>query len=437
MIRKFSLLLFCLTLSIYSCKKDSPPDYPSVQISAPYSLATFNVPCTIQVTGHVSDSKSLTSVTVYLANGQNVAVEPTLQIPVTSGNMNISCLYQLNDIHLPGGEYYMTITASNGTNIGSAFRQIYIDALPIKRTAIYAITRDATGVHAWGIDSVFQVSPAYSYTVSGDYSSSDINSYYQQLYVAGHDSGNVNVNVVPNIAPAWNIPGDVAPAPYFTNIYCNNDAEFVSYYNSAAPVVKCYNHLGILQRVYNIAVGYYPVKTYLWAGWLLAEEKSISSSQENLVTFYENTAAGYEQATLPGPIVTMFGQDNNDIFVFGNKSSGGAYMQLYNLTGNLFYSPISLPAGQLLSAAQINANTYLLSFSSGTIYQYTYNPNSIVSYINGITASTIRYDSIDNQVITASGKIVSAYNYTVSNATLVNSVTISDSVRDLRILYNK
>jgi len=437
MIRKISLLLFCLVLSIYSCKKDTPPDYPSVQISAPYSLVTFNVPCTIQVTGHVSDSKTLTSVTIYIANSQNVAVEPTVQIPITSNNMNVSCLYQLNDIHLPGGEYYMTITASNGTNISSAFQQIYIDALPTKRTAIYAITRDATGVHAWGIDSVFQVSPAYSYSVSGDYSSSDINSYYQQLYIAGHDSGNVNVNVVPNVAPAWNIPGAITSSPYFTNVYCNNDAEFISYYNSASPAVKCYNHLGVLQSIYNVATGYYPVKTYLWAGWLLTEEKSLSSSQENLVTFYESTTAGYEQAVLPGPIMAMYGQDNNDIFVFGNNSSGGAYMQLYNLTTNLFYSPVALPSGQLLSAAQVNANTYLLSFSRGAIYQYTYNPNSIVSYINGITASTVRYDSIDNQVITASGKTVNAYNYTISSATLVNSVTLSDSVRDVRILYNK
>lgn len=437
MVKKI-IILFSSLLFIYSCKKDSSPDYPSVQISSPYSLATFNVPGSIQVTGHASDAKSLTSVTVYIANSQNIAAEEVIQIPITSNNMNISCSYLLNDIHMPGGEYYMTIAASNGTNSSSAFQQIYVDALPTKRTAIYAITRDGSGVHAWGIDSAFQISPSFSYTVPGDYSSSDVNSYYQQLYIAGHDSGNVSVYSVPAIAPDWSIAGNPSPAPYFTNVYCSRDAELVSYFNNTTCYVKYFNHLGVIQAVYNAATGYYPIKTFLWGGWLFMEEKSISSSQENLVTFYASTGGGLEQTTI-APIVAMYGYDNNDIFIFGNNSSGGAYIKLYTISGNIFYSPaFSLSSyGQLLSAAQVNLNTYLLSFSNGSVYQYTYNPVSIVSYIPGITASTIRYDSINNQVITASGKIVNEYNYTVGFATLVNSLTISDSVRDIRILYNK
>jgi hypothetical protein len=439
MSKKLTILFFLLLLGVYSCTKDSPPDYPSVQITSPYSLAYFNVPGTIQVTGYVSDSKSLTSVTVYIGNGQNTAVEETIQIPITSDNMNVSCAYELNDIHMPSGVYYMTITASNGTNVTSAFKQIYVTALPAKRTAVYAITRDAAGVHAWGIDSVFKVSPAFSYTVPGDYSSSAINSYYQQLYIAGHDSGNVTVYSVPYVSSDWNLVGSVGPQPYFTNVYCNNDLEYVSYYSTVNGYIRNYNHRGVIQAVYNAPAGYYPIKTYLWNGWLFAEEKNISSTSENLVTFYSLTGGGYEQTTISGPVVEMFGYDSKDIFIFGNSSSGGGYIKMYNIPGNTFYTP-AIPLnsyGQLLSAAQINSNTYLISFSNGNVYQYTYNPVSIVSYINGITASTVRYDSIDNQVITASGNIVNEYNYGVSSATLANSVTISDSVRDLRILFNK
>src|SRR6185312_4697943 len=258
--KMLSLLFLIFFLALCSCKKDTPAGYPSVQISAPYPSAIFNVPCTIQVTGHASDSKSLTSVTVYIANGQNVAVESPIKIPVTSNSMNVSCLYRLSDIHLPSGQYYMTITASNGTNTASAFQQIYIDAVPTKSVAIYAITRDAMGVHAWGIDSTFHVSPAYSYSVLGDYSSFDINSYYQQLYIAGHDSGNVNVYSVPMPSPDWAISGTPSPTPYFTNVCCNNDAEFISYYANNMPngYVKCYNHLGALQSVFNATTGYYP-----------------------------------------------------------------------------------------------------------------------------------------------------------------------------------
>lgn len=432
--RKNIILLFCFFLGLYSCKKDSPAGYPSVQISSPYSGEYFNVPGTIQVTGHASDSKQLTAVNVYIANAKNMAVEQTVKIPVTSNSMNISLGYLLNDIHMPGGEYYMTISASNGTNISSAFQQIYVDALPTKRTAIYAITRNSAGVHALKINSSFEDS--LGFTVSGDYSSSDINSYYQQLYIAAHDSGNLNVYAVPQGGTVWGIEGPVTSAPYFTNVYCKEDVEFISYYNLG--YVKSFNHSGAIQATYTIFPGYYPIKTYLWNGFLFIEEKSMSSSQESLWMFYEASAASYKQAALGGPVVAMYGFDNDDIFVFGNNSSGGAYMHMYKISTNLFYSPISLASyGNILSAAQINANTYLIGFSDGKIYQYTYNPNSIVPYISGITASNIRYDSINNQVITSSGNVVSEYNVGINNGTFVTSVTLPDSVMDVRILFNK
>jgi hypothetical protein len=433
--RKITIPFFLLFLGIYSCNKNSPPDYPSVQISSPYSLATFNVPGTIQVTGHASDSKSLTSISVYIANSQNQPVEQSILVPVTSNSMNISLTYELNDIHMAGGEYYMTITASNGTNIASAFQQIYIDALPTKRTAIYAITRSSAGINAWKINSAFQDS--LSFTVSGDYSSSDINTYYQQLYIAARDSGNVNVYSVPNPAELeWNIPGSPNPNPYFTNIYCNNDGEYLSYFT--LDYVKCFNHSGQLQATYNTYAGYYPIKTFLWDNLVFIEEKSISSSAENLWAYYQGSGPKQQMPLPAGPMVAMCGYDNNDIFLFGNNSTGGAYMVLYSISANNYFSPITLaPYGQLLSVAQVNSNTYLMGFSDGIIYQYTYNPNSITPYINGVTASHVRYDSINNQVITASGKMVSEYNYGISSGTFITSVMLPDSVMDVRILFNK
>ena len=211
MLRKNSIFLFCLFSGLYSCKKDSNPGYPTVLISSPYNQEYFNVPATIQVTGTASDSKNLTAVSVYLANAQNVPIEHTIIIPVTSNSMNISCTYSLDDIHLPSGQYYMTITASNGTNRVSAFQEINVDAIPTKRTAVYAITRSSAGINAYKINSSFQDS--ISFTVSGDYSSSDVNSYYQQLYITAHDSGNLNAYAEPYASPYWNLVGGVSPSP--------------------------------------------------------------------------------------------------------------------------------------------------------------------------------------------------------------------------------
>lgn len=446
MVKKIIIFLLALFLGLYSCKKDTSSDYPAVQISTPYSLATFNVPGNIQVTGHVSDAKNLTSVTVYIGNNQNTPSEQVVSIPITSNNMNVSCTYSLNDIHMASGQYYMTITASNGINQASAFQQIYVNALPTQRTALYAITHNVSGVHVWGItgSSAFTIDSSYSYAVPGDYSSSDINSYYQQLYIAGHDSGNVNVYSVPNSPSSlWTINGYSSPAPYFTNVYCNDDAEFISYYNNNMPngVVKCFNHSGAGQGVYNAIPGNYPIKTILWNGFLFVEEKQITSQQEALQSYYQSSAVQYKSCSLPGTVVAMYEYDNNDIFIFGNNSSGGAYIQLYSYGGNTdnSYFPFSLSSyGNLLSVAQINPNTYLVGFSNGNIYQCSYSNSNenFTPYITGVIASTIRYDNVNNEIIIASGKTVSQYSY--ANPLLAPvSIHLSDSVLDVHVLYNK
>ncbi len=436
MVKKITFLFLCGFLTICSCTKETSADYPTVQITSPYSGASYNVPGTIQITGHVSDSKPLTSVSVYIANGQNTPVEESVQIPITSDNINISCSYSLNDIHMTGGEYYVTIRASNGTNISSAFQPVYIGAAPTVRTAIYAITRNSSSVNVWKLDSVLHSSLCYS--VSGDYSSSDINSYYQQLYIAGHDSGNVNAYSVPAATFDWGITATPSPAPYFTNVYCNNDDELVSYYNSNYGYVKSFNHEGAIQAVYNSLSGYFPAKTLLWNGWLLAEEKSVSlTGEENLWTYYQSSTATYQQISITGPVIAMYGYDDTHILIFGNNNSGGAYLQLYNIQTNLFSSPVSLPPAQLLSTAQMGANTYLLGFNNGSIYQYTYSTNNIIPYLNGIMASNIAFDNINNEIIVSSGNMVSEYAYNSGFSSFLTSITLPDSVRDVRILYNK
>ena len=88
--------------------------------------------------------------------------------------------------------------------------------------------------------------------------------------------------------------------------------------------------------------------------------------------------------------------------------------------------------------AQVNFQTFFVSFSNGIIYEYTYSPINFVQYINGLNANRIRYDNVNNQLVVATGKIVQEYNCGLSSATLVYTTTpLPDSVMDVEILNNK
>ncbi|MGP8216108.1 MAG: Ig-like domain-containing protein [Bacteroidia bacterium] len=431
MIQRNTLLYLLIVASFLSCKKNNEPDSPVVQILAPSGLSVYSVFDTILVKAHISDAVNLQSVAVSVDDSQQVQVLPAVTVPITSNNMTFICPYVINNIHLASGKYTIVVGANNGTNVTLGFRQIYINAAPTVREGIFAITRNSSGLHILKIDTNFNISPVY--TLSGDYSSSDISSYYQQLYIGAADSGNINVlSSMPSVSLAWGITGYIAPNPCFTNVYSYADAVYISEYSG---YIKYYNSSGVLESSITITSGYYPIKTSVWSNYLFAEEQSISSPARNFVLYNMPINQGFEQNSLPGPVVAMFGMDNNNLFVFGNQSSGGAYLQLFNISYNIFSSPVTLPTGNMLSATQINAQTYLMGFDNGIIYQYTYNPYSFAVCINGVTASRLQFDYADNEIIAASGENV--YEYSYPSLKLFHTANTQDSVLNVLILYNK
>jgi hypothetical protein len=396
----------------------------------PTNLQVFNVFDTIRVQAHVSDPDGLKSVNVSLTNGQPIPVVANVPVTVTGNNMSFTCSYIINNIHLASGSYFLTVSASNSTNTSHAYQQIYVNAAPTKREMVYAITRTVSGTQVWQLDSLFHVTAGAS--VSSNFSASDISSYYQQLYIAGYDTGNVTAVGYPN-NETWQIAGVTSPTPYFTNVYSYGNAAYISYYSG---YIKYYDYRGILQQAITTQAFYYPLKTFVWNNYLFAEEKSINSNSEDLVLYYTGSGTGYQQSSLPGPLIAIYGMDNDDLFIFGNQTTG-PYMEIYKVSGNIFSTPYTLPNAKLLSAVQISSVQFLIGFDDGNIYQYTYNPVNFLTYVSGINADHMKYDPVNNQLIVASNKTVQEYNCGSFSATLAHTTALPDSVLDVQILFNK
>lgn len=430
MMRRYLIYLAIMVFVLFSCKKPENAGFPTVQITAPTGTATYTATDTITVKANVSDANSIRSIGIYIINSQGVTVTAVASVPVTSKQMSFTFYYPINNIHLTTGAYTLVVRVSNGTNATNGYQAITINAVPTVRLGIYAVTRGST-VTVTRLDSNYNASAIYNQT--GDYSSSDINTYYQQLYVAAADSGNMNAINMPLGGQLWGATGLVGPQPYFTNVYSYGNAVFTSDYQG---FIKYYNSQGNLAVSFKVSSGYYPIKTLVWDGYLFAEQKNVGALTRNLVLYNtNNNFLGFEQATLPGPLVAMYGQDNQHIFVFGNTDSGSAYLEQFSIPGNLFFSPTTLPNAKLLSVAQVDSATYLMGFNNGNIYEYTFNPNGAVIYISGVTASKLQYDYAEQRIIASSGNHIYEYGY--YSKALLHSTTLADSVLNVHVLYNK
>ena len=220
---------------------------------------------------------------------------------------------------------------------------------PPKRVAVYAITRNGGNTEVWNLDANMYVTSSFS--VSGNYSASDVSSYYQQLYIAASDSGNVNAYNVPAGGGAWSVTGGFSPTPFFTNVYSYNDAAYISYYGIGnGGYIKYFSHYGIDQAQINVVTGYYPIKTFAWDNYLLVEQKNVASTAENLVLYYAQSGAGYQQVSIPGLLLPCMVWIMMMCLFSETEPSGTPYLMKYSISGNNFYSPVVLPNAKLLSA---------------------------------------------------------------------------------------
>lgn len=421
--------IILLTAILYGCKKDEDTLSPVVNIISPYDNQSFNVYDTMSIYAEVSDDNQLTAISVGLVNEHMIPVLPSVNIQPQGKETEFSQPYWISDVHLASGTYYVKVTASDGTNESNTYRKIDLTAAPRERKGFYLLSENTGSTSIHFMDESFSISPKL--TLSGDYSSSAINSYYQDLYTAGIYTGNLHGIELESHAVKWSVQGIAGAAPDFTNVYNDGSYTYVSFYDGT---IKGYDHNGIVKYTSSLSQGFYPVKVFRHGDYIITEQRSISSAARNIVLYYAGNGSGFQQTILSQDIVEFFTKDVDNIFMFGNNN-GQAVMEIYNISSNGSWQPHAMPAARLLSATQVDNNTYLLGFDNNTVYKYTYFNNSLITWLTNLKATDMIYDQVRNEVIIAEEMKVSSYAY--SSAGLINTAMHSDTIADLHMLYNK
>lgn len=421
--------IFALVALLYGCKKDEDTLAPVVDIIAPYDNQSFAVYDTLSISAKVSDDVQLQSLYAVLVNEQLIPVETAVNISVSGKDMTVLQPYIIDNIHLVSGTYYIKISASDGTNETNVYRKISLTAAPRQRKGFYLISGNSTNTSVDYLSEGFAITPKLS--LSGDYSAAAINSYYQDLYTVGAYTGSINAIDLESHQVKWSVQGTAGSAPDFTEIYNDGNYTYVSFYNGT---IKGYDQNGTEKFTAALAQNFYPLKTFHHDDYLLSEQKDIASPAKNLVLYFASNGSAFQQTALGQDIVEFFTKDSDNVFMFGNNGGSGV-MEIYNVSSNGSWSPHGMPAARLLSATQVNGDTYLLGFDNNTVYKYTYFNNSLITWLTNVKATDMFYDEVNNEVIIAENMKISSYAYT--SAGLINTTMHTDTIKDIEVLYNK
>ncbi|MCX6291851.1 MAG: hypothetical protein NT126_08810 [Bacteroidetes bacterium] len=422
----FSILISCLS----SCKKEQTSK-PSIQITAPAPGQSFRVGDTILISAQISHDKNIQSASARLLNSNYIPVEPDQNISVSGTHPVVHFLYAVDDHFLATGNYYIEVSASDGTETTNEFVSIHITELPKLREGVFILR--AAGNFSFNIDkadSLHNTVPAIQ--VSGDYSGACVYSVNHELFTIGKTTGAFNGFDLQTNTLLFSHPATSTIFPTFRNLYFAEDIIFVSYDDGN---IKGYDKTGA--QVYAVQQQGYFIPGVLFKNnlYVFAELYYPAFHQNKMGVFYLVSGAGKQESPVTINLANMYAPDQNHLLLFGNDSSSAqGKISLYTITGNGSNDLHSIPSGYLHSAVQVDSDHYFISHAGG-IYLYDYSMNSLTPYVTGSPVYSMEYDDVNLELFAASGNHVNVYDVTTGLQKYV--ITSPDSVMDVKLLFNK
>lgn len=426
--KKLLFLFLCFSLVLFSCKKKDEIS-PYVKITSPTAYSNYNVLDTLAVTGTISDNEQLEYVKLSLLNEDNITVATAVTLFPEAKEYALNHEFIIDNILLESGEYNLLVTASDGENETRKYIEITLNEAVRELTGIlFTETPSSNSVVVKIIKPDLSVEQ-FAYA-AGDFSSAAASSKNQLFYMAGSQTGSLRAFSMLTHAELWSVPANpLSGAPYFSDVYEDDGTLYVSFFDG---MLKAFDKNGTVKQQIDVG-GYNCFKIFKMGNLIFSEQQQIGTTNRRLAVYDAESAAQVQAVELDMELVAFCKRNDDNVFVFGNSANQG-YMKNYVISDNGFWEPHALESGLVLSAQRVDDNSFLIG-QQGAVYYYTYNPNSLVAYLPGVTASCITYEPLNSLVILSQTSSVSLYNY--NNALLLQSVEAASAIKSLRLLYNK
>lgn len=436
---KFYCLIPAVTAFLFlsSCGKDKDTVPPRVTISSPANGASYNIYDLISVKAEVSDESDIDFISIRLVDGNLQPVMPPETIKPDGREYSVNHTYELYDIHVETGTYYLRVRASDGSNEMEDYAKVNITGIPLARTGVMLVsTPNANAVAVDLLNNNYSLSPFLF--VNTSYGGSSVSSYYQYVNVCSNAvSGSLKSYKISNKAVQWSVsssPGN------FEDMRMTGELSYACFRNGT---VRGYDEVGSIRFDAVSATGYYPARAWMHHDEVFVQEEEIGGPLRNLRVYYKGSGTDSDKGilNLPFTVVEAVPMDEDRLFLFGNDGNGQGNIYLLGTNGSpYFYNTpyFSFPAGTIYDAVAVNNDIYLIAHTNG-IYLYRYSFNSLTAFGTFPGAQALAYDHLHNEVLASDGAQVKVWDYpaTYSGNETVKATVPAANVRDLHVLYNK
>lgn len=424
---RLTIALLCLILLV-SCKKGEDTEAPAIEITAPLDGSLYDVGDVVHIVLEVADDVELADVEVKLTDANLIPVMPTAIIATSGDGGTLEFDYYLDDISLLSGQYYIHATVHDAArNDAKDYVLLNLTEVPLEMKGIIAVTTVPGFVTVHKIDTSWGATSLGIF--NGDFTDVAVNAYWQQVTMTGAVTGLTRCLPLGTYA-GWSMNPFPSTGSYWGNVIAHERNWLINF--RADGVIKQCTWNGSVSTSYNANSGYF-FRNFAFSGARMYADQVDATGSSRIMGVYVSAGGAVQQTTLSIDPIAILPRNETTVYVAGNQAGQGKLL-IYDYDLNGTWEPIALPAGKLLSVAQIDDNTLLLAMNNGNVYTFTYSPVGVLVW-HSVSAQHVRYNHAEGTVITAEGSDVKQYAYPGTN--VIDQISLADSVRDVELWYNR
>ena len=396
-------LCFVLALFAGACKKEDEPKAPSVVIVSPTSGTDVSVPDTLQVVVEVNGEDPVDQVTFTLTNADGIPVGASVSVVPATDPARIEVGIPLTSDLLVGGEHILTVKALSGEAQGKDQRNVDLISAPLRLRRVIVISTpqpDQVSIHV--IDSLGAVSLAN--TLVMDLGGAVVCSARQVFALMGIEQGPLMVLAPDGQHVGWQKPNEgSAGIPWFTSLDRGSDERM--YVGTTDGYLRGYNaSTGVPEYVSEISDGFRTQRVLRQSHRVLQAQANGLGTQYRMVISQASSGAFITEQLLDKQVVEMFARDDSHVLIFGNRNGQGVVEDRNTDVGGGWEPRIW--ASAITAVEGIDANTFLVALTNGTLERFTYtNAGSVLTGSPG-SITDLAFEPVSGTVYAGAGNEV-------------------------------
>lgn len=431
-------IIFASLILLPACEAPRDEIGPDLDIIEPDEFSNHQVGESVSVEVAVSDDQQLDFVRIDIVNqSQNRVAGPVQYSDFNSISDQRTVSVNLNDVNINSGAYFIRVTASDGENERTRFREINLIEVPREVLSILAFHE--IGPNEFGVDSLDRESNVFV----------DMTSFSPALEkfakagtkeLAFFSSSGGNMQMVQNddleSIANYSFPTGGTGPEFWRGV---SGGESVVFASASDGQIRSWSDNGTPGIGVQVAFGFQADQLLATDDFLYVELHPINQGQSQLAVHHMVSGAFFQSAVIENDIIEMLDLGNGELMIFQQDQALEAEVYKYSTSANGSSATLNLNYTDIRDAERSATGSFYVADETGIHKFQLQNGSTLVN--NGLLRSgdyaQLLADPVSGGIYAFESSLNELQLLDPFDLTLVASYSLAPGTQGFALFYNR